>query len=96
MRGYTESDYLEIKRSYLLIIKRLFVILLYWQKKLFQLIAELDEKNLLVAQVVSEVKETQSTQWNVKARIKDWKASKWAARKYDDAKENSSSGKSHY
>ena len=56
-------------------------------KRLFQLISELDKQGLLVAQVVNEVGSNQKTQWNIKARVKDWKASRWATRKYSDAKE---------
>jgi hypothetical protein len=56
-------------------------------KQLFQLISDLDKQGLLVAQVVNEVRSSQRTQWNVKARIKDWKTSRWATQKYTDAKE---------
>ncbi len=53
--------------------------------QLFQLLAEMDQQGLLVAAVVKEVSEKKS--FNLKSKIKDWKASKWAAEKYTDAKD---------
>lgn len=56
-------------------------------KQLFELISDLDKQGLLVAQVVSEVNSNQKKMWDVKARVKKWKASRWASQKYTDAKE---------
>jgi len=55
--------------------------------QLFQLIAELDEQGLLVAQVVKEVADAKAAGWGIKAKVKNWKASKWASEKYTDAKD---------
>jgi len=55
--------------------------------QLFQLIAGLDEQGLLLAQVVNEVAGAKQSGWGIKAKVKSWKASKWASEKYTDAKE---------
>lgn len=54
-------------------------------RQLFQLISELDEKGLLVAPVVNELKE--KSKWNLKSKVQDWKATRWASEKYGDAKD---------
>jgi hypothetical protein len=56
-------------------------------KQLFQLISELDQQGLLVAKVVNEVNSQQRKTWNVKSKVKNWKASRWATEKYSDVKE---------
>lgn len=56
-------------------------------KQLFQLISELDQQGLLVAKVVNEVNSQQQKTWNVKSKVKNWKASRWATEKYSDVKE---------
>jgi len=55
--------------------------------QLFQLISELDQQGLLVAKVVNEVSSQQWESWDLKSRVKSWKASRWAAGKYSDVKE---------
>jgi len=55
--------------------------------QLFQLLAEMDEQGLLVPKVVKEVVDAKQSLWNVKAKVKSWKASKWASEKYTDAKD---------
>lgn len=55
--------------------------------QIFQLISELDKEGLLVAQVVTEVSSHKQKSWDLKSRVKDWKASRWASEKYSDAKE---------
>jgi hypothetical protein len=55
--------------------------------QLFQLLSEMDENDLLVAEVVSEVSSKNQAFLNVKSRFKSWKASRWASEKYSDAKE---------
>lgn len=61
--------------------------------QLFQLLAELDEKGLLVAQVVAEVSLEKQAGWELKAKVKNWKASRWVAEKYGDAKETAQAAK---
>lgn len=56
-------------------------------KQLFQLISDLDQQDLLVAQVVNKVKLEKPKQWNLKSRIKDLKVARWASEKYGNAKE---------
>ncbi len=53
--------------------------------QLFELLAEMDKQGLLVADVVKQVSEKKS--FNLKAKIKDWKATRWASEKYTDAKD---------
>ncbi|MCK5121142.1 MAG: hypothetical protein KAQ91_04120 [Methylococcales bacterium] len=55
--------------------------------KLFQLLAELDEKGLLVAPVVNDLNAKEKSKWNLKSKVQDWKATRWASEKYDDAKD---------
>jgi hypothetical protein len=55
--------------------------------QLFQLFSELEQQNLLVAQVVNKINQEKPIQWNLKSRIKDLKVAKWAGEKYDDAKD---------
>lgn len=56
-------------------------------KQMFQMISDLDQQGLLVANVVSKVSSKPKTAWDIKAKVKDWKASRWATQKYTDAKE---------
>ncbi len=60
---------------------------------IFQFLAELDEKGLLVAQVVADVNFEKQTAWDLKAKVKSWKASRWVAKKYGDAKETAQAAK---
>ena len=53
-------------------------------RQLFELLAELEQKGLLVAQAVNHVSKEQSP---IKTKIKNWKLSRWATKKYGDAKE---------
>ena len=55
--------------------------------QLFQLLSELDQQGLLVAQVVNDVSTANQTTWDIKSKVKGWKASRWATEKYTDAKE---------
>ena len=52
--------------------------------QLYQLLSEMDEEGSLLAPVVNEVS---SAFLNLKSRLKNWKASRWASEKYNDAKE---------
>jgi len=62
-------------------------------KQLFQILAELDEKELLVAKVVTEVTSEKRFAWDLKSKVKNWKASRWAAEKYGDVKETAQAAK---
>ena len=53
--------------------------------QLFQLISELERQGQLAANTVQ--KPQPQSQWTVKSKIKNWKASRWATEKYSDAKE---------
>ncbi len=41
----------------------------------------------MVTKVVNEVNLQQRKVWNLKSKVKNWKASRWVAKKYSDAKE---------
>ncbi len=56
-------------------------------KHLFQLLAELEQQGLLVAQVIQELSVNNETQGKLKSKIKKWKATQWVTEKYGDAKE---------
>ena len=55
--------------------------------QIFQLLSELDQQGQLVANVVNQVSSKEKPNWDVKSKIKNWKASRWATEKYSDAKE---------
>lgn len=55
--------------------------------QLFQLLSEMDQEGLLLSEVVNEVSLKQQAYWNIKSKLKSWKASRWASEKYSDAKE---------
>ncbi|MCK5831026.1 MAG: hypothetical protein KAH20_12075 [Methylococcales bacterium] len=55
--------------------------------QIFQLLSELDQQGLLIATVVNQISSETKPTWNIKSKIKNWKASRWATEKYDDAKE---------
>ncbi|MFK5949561.1 MAG: hypothetical protein QM500_12420 [Methylococcales bacterium] len=59
----------------------------------FQLLSELDESGLLDVSVVTEVRVEKQSKWNVKDKVKNWKASRWVAEKYGDAKETAQAAK---
>ena len=55
--------------------------------QLFLLISKLEEQFLSdSSDIIEEASETVSS-WNVNSQIKQWKVSRWAAEKYNDAKE---------
>lgn len=56
-------------------------------RQIFQLISELDNKGLLVAQVVNDVSVAKQIKWEVQSNVSDWKVSKWMAEKYNGVKE---------
>ena len=55
--------------------------------QLHQLLAKLDGKGLLIAQVVSEVSSEHKSKWNLKSKFKNLKSTQWVSEKYSDAKE---------
>jgi len=61
--------------------------------QLFQLLAELDEQGMLVAQVVNDVAESNDSEWDLKAKVKSWKASQWVTEKYSNVKETAQAAK---
>jgi len=61
--------------------------------QLFQLLADLDESELLVAPVVADVCSEKRSKWDLKDKVKNWKASRWVAEKYGDAKETAQAAK---
>jgi len=62
-------------------------------KQIFQVLAELNEKDLLVAEVVNTVSSAEQSKRSLKAKVKSWKASQWAVEKYSDAKETAQAAK---
>ncbi len=62
--------------------------------QIFQLLSEMDDGGLLVAPVVAEVVDTnKQSKWNLKDKVKSWKASRWVTEKYGDAKETAQAAK---
>lgn len=55
--------------------------------QLFQLFSDLEQQDLLVAQVINKINQKKTKKWEIKSRVKDWKASQWVSEKYDDAKD---------
>jgi len=62
-------------------------------KQLFLLLSELDEQQLLIAPVVNDVDSRKPESWNLKSKVKSWKASRWVTEKYSDAKETAHAAK---
>ncbi len=56
-------------------------------RQLFQLLADLEQKGLLIPEVVSQVSVAKQDKWSLKSKVKSWKASQWVTEKYGDAKE---------
>lgn len=55
--------------------------------QLFQIISKLEQQGLLVTEVVNKASSKAQPSWNVKSKVKNWKATQWATKKYSDAKE---------
>lgn len=56
-------------------------------KLLFQLLFELEQQGKLVPKIVNKANSNSSPTLNIKSKIKNWKASKWATERYNDTKE---------
>ncbi len=55
--------------------------------QLFQLLSELEQKKLLITPAVNDAVSAKKVKWDIKSKMRSWKASKWATEKYADVKE---------
>lgn len=55
--------------------------------QLCQLLSDLEENGLLVAQAVKNAGVAKQKKWNFKSKVKNWKASRWVTEKFSETKE---------